>query len=299
MPVVVIVFAFMAFGAIVFTLGALRMFTSVKKNIEAAGGLEGLKAAHLQMTEEHPAAVLPVIMPSGQVKTMRFVWLLLALAAVFSFGVGGFAQYRAIRNARLLQNEGVITQALVTDKRITEDDDGNETCYVSYAFDAPLPDGGARRVQRRETVSYLIFDQVEEGGRIEIIYARSDPTAAQIKANYKPGKVSYLPLLIGSLIGLATALLALPFYRRLQNAVRLDAEGVPITATVLDLFASSGDADSAMYYVAYALPDGQRIRHTISAQTYKQLHVGDSIQLVYLPDNPRIFRPEWERPEWA
>lgn len=298
MPVVVIVLAFMTFGAIIFTVGVLKMFTRAKKGVEAAGGLEGLKAAHLRMTEEHPAAMLPVVTPVGRVQTTRLVWSILALSALLCFGVGGFFQYRAIRSARLLESEGVTTRATITDTHISEDDDGDETYYVTYTFEAQSPDAGSQQVKRKESVPYEVFTQVEEGGRIDVIYAGSDPKVARIMAHYEPGKVSYLPMFVGGIMGLVDVLLVVPFYRRFHNATRLDAEGIPTTATVLDLFVTSGE-DSDTYYVAYTLPDGQKIRHAVRPAIYKQLHVGDPIRILYLPDSPRIFRPEWERPSWA
>ncbi len=298
MSVALIVFAFMAVGAIIFTISVLRMFSRAKKNLEAIGGLEGLKAAHLQMTEEHPAAIAPLVSPVGSVQITRLVWLILALSALAAFGVGGFFQYRAIRSARLLESEGVTTRATVTEKRISEDDDGDETYYVTYTFVPELAEGGAQSAKRKESVPYEIFTQVEERGRIDVIYARSDPKVAQIIANYTPGKVSYLPILLGGIFGLVEMLLGAAFYRRFQNAMRLDGEGLATSTTILDLFATS-DSDNTSYYVAYTLPDGQKIRHSVGARTYKQLRVGDVVRLVYLPDNPKIFRPEWPSPEWG
>jgi len=250
------------------------------------------------MTEEHPAAVASLVAPVGRVENTRRLWLILALSAVLLVGAGGFFQYRNIRSARLLESEGVTVRATITEKYISTDDDGDETYYLTYTFSAQSPDAGSQQVKRKERVFYELFAQVEEGGRIDVTYARSDPKVAQIVANYIPGDVSYLPIFLGGIMGLVDVLLASAAYRRFQNAVRLDAEGIPATATVLDLFATS-DENSTTYYVAYTLPDGQQIRHSIRPALYKQLHVGDPIQLVYLPDNPRLFRPEWERPGWA
>jgi len=47
-----IVLAFVGIGAIIFVTGALKMFSGLTKQIQAVGGLEGLKAAHLRMMEE-------------------------------------------------------------------------------------------------------------------------------------------------------------------------------------------------------------------------------------------------------
>jgi len=287
-----IVLAFVGIGAIIFVTGALKMFSGLTKQIQAVGGLEGLKTAHLRMMEEQPAAAVPIVTPVGRVQTARLLWLFFAFSALLGFGLGGFFQYRTIRNVRLLEREGVTAYATITQTHISEDDDGDETYYVTYNFDAQSPDVGFQQVKRKESVPYEVFLRAEEGGKIDILYARSDPKVARIMANYEPGKVSYLPIFLGGIFGLVDAVLAVPLYRRFRNAMRLDVEGVLTTTTVLDLFETS-DENSTAHYVAYTLPDGQKIRHGVKATIYAQLHVGDIIRLVYLLDNPRIFRPDW------
>jgi len=288
----VVIFVIIGASAIIITFVAFRMFSTAKKNIKAAGGLEGLKAAGLRAAEAHPANAFPVVAPVGQVNTTRLVWLIFVCSALLSFGLGGFFQYRTIRSARLLQNEGMTTRATVAEKYISEDDEGNETYYVTYTFTAQSLDAGPQQIKRQESVPHEIFARVEKGERIEIIYARSDPKVARIMANYEPGAVSYLPICLGGILGLVDALMTIPFYRRFQKAVRLDVEGIPTTTTVRGLFTSSGE-EGTTYYVAYTLPDGQKIRHSIKPALYKQLHVGDTLRIVYLSDNPRVFRPEW------
>ena len=283
-----IIVVFMGVGAIIFVAGALKMFSGFTKQIQAVGGLEGLKAAHLQMTEEHPARVLPTTTPTGKVESTRLVLSIMAFFVLLSFGLGAFFQSRAIRAARLLESEGVVVTANVTARSISEDDDGDETYYVSYTFVAP----SGEAIKRKESVPYRMFAQVEEGGQIDAIYARSDPKVARLMANYTPGRVSYLPAIIGGIVGLVALLLALAFSRAYRNAVRLDAEGFSTWVQVLDLFESS-DSDSTTYYVAYTLPDEQKIRHAVEPAIYRRLHVGDQIRVVYLPDNPKVFRPEW------
>lgn len=282
-----IIAVFMGLGAIAFTVGALKMLAKFQKHIAGLGGLEGLKAMQMRLAEEQPAAVVPVVTPVGSVQATRRMWLFFVFAALLCFGLGGFLQYRTIRNARLLESEGVTTRATVTGKRISEDDDGDETYYVAYRFDA-----GSQPVRREESVPYAVFARAEEGGKIDVIYARSDPKVAQILADYTPGEVSYLSILIGGVMGVICALLAIPLRRRFRAALALDAEGVLTTTAVLDLFTAS-DSDGTTHYVAYTLPDGQKVRHGVKPAIYKQLHVGDLLRLVYLPDDPKVFRVEW------
>jgi len=288
-----IILVFMSIGALVFVAGALKIVARFRQHIEAAGGLEGLKAMQLRMMEEQPAAAVPIVTPVGSVRSARLIWLFFAFSALLSFCLGGFFQYRAIRNARLLESEGVTTRATVTETHISEDDDGDETYYVTYSFAAQSPDTGSQQVKRKESVPYEVFRQAEADGRIDIIYAGSDPKVAHIMANYEPGRVRYVAILVGGILGVVDALLSVPLYRRFRNAVRLDGEGMPVTTEVLDLFAMSDENDTT-HYVAYTSPDGQKVRDSIKPAIYKQLHVGDLIKLVYLPDDPKVFRPEWD-----
>ena len=292
-----IIVAFVSIGVIVFTAGVVKMISRFRKGVEAVGGLEGLKAMQLRMMEEKPAVALPVVTPVSKSNTARTLSLIFTFSLLLSCGVAGFFQARAIRETRLLEAEGTVTSATVVAKKITENDDGDETYYVTYAFGASSPEAETQHVQRKESVPYAVFVQAEEGGSIDVIYAPSDPKVARVMAGYKPGRVNYLAGIIGAIVGIVDLSLLMAFLPSYRKAVRLDTEGMMATTTILDLHESS-DSDGTTYYVAYALPDGQRIRHSIKSAIYKQLHVGDSVTIVYLADNPKVFRPEWSYLEW-
>ncbi|MBN2390655.1 MAG: DUF3592 domain-containing protein [Anaerolineae bacterium] len=290
---VIIIVVVVGISTLTFVISALKMFSKVKSAVEAAGGLEGLKVAYHQAAEEHLARALPVVTPVSKTTTARTLSLIFAFSLLLSCAVGGFFQVRAIRETQLLDAEGIVTRATVVDKKIAEDDDGDETYYVTYTFSASSPEASTQQVQRKESVPYEVFIQFAEGSQIEVVYARSDPKVVRALVKYKPGRVSYLPGIIGGIVGLVDLLLMTAFFRSYQNAVRLDTEGLMTTTTILDLYESSG-SDSTTYYVAYTLPDGQQIRHSVGQKIYETLHVGDAVRIVYLMENPRIFRPEWE-----
>jgi hypothetical protein len=294
---VIIIIVVIGISTLTFILSVLKMFARVKSAVIAAGGLEGLKAAYHRAAEEHPARAFPAVTPVSRTTIARTLSLIFAFSLLLSCAVGGFFQVRAIRETQLLEAEGIVTQATVVEKKITEDDDGDETYYVTYTFSAASsassPEAGTQQVQRKESVPYEVFVQFAEGRQIEVIYARSDPKVVRAMAKYKPGRVNYLPGIISGIVGLVEVLLTMAFFRDYRNAVRLDTEGIIATTTILDLYESS-DSDSTSYYVAYTLPDGQQVRHSVLSRVYKTLHVGDAVRIVYLMDNPRIFRPEWE-----
>ena len=287
-----LILVIMGISSTIFVVSMLKSFGRVNKKLEDVGGIEGLKAAHLRLTDEHPALALPISSPIGRAERIRLVWAIALLFSLLSLSLGGSMQFRAIRAAWLLEREGVIVAATVVDRAATEDSDGYQTYSVTYAFDVQTTGGGMRTISRKEHVPYGVFVQVEEGGRIDAIYARSDPEVVQLVANYSPGPSTYLPGIIGGTIAVLGFLIAWAAYRRYRTALRLDAEGYPASVTVFDLFESPGS--EGIYYVAYTLPDGQKVCHTVNAAMYQRLDIGRTIRIVYLPGNPQIFRPVWD-----
>lgn len=290
---IAVIAAVFSISLAVFGVIAAKLFLRAKKSFDAAGGIEGLQQMVHQAQSDHPARAFPVVTPAGQVKASRILVIIFLFTAVLSCGVGSYIQVRMLREAWLLESEGVVTMATVAQKRIVEDDEDGDTYYVDYTFVATSEIGRAEGVRREERVSYQLFSRVPEEGRVEVIYARSDPEIARMTAHYEPGKVSYVPIIVGGIVALTDALLLFWFYKRYVNASRLEIEGVPGTVTILDLHESS-DSDSTTYYVAYALPDGQQIRHSVSRKIYETLKVGDVVRIIYLPDDLTVFRPEWE-----
>ncbi len=47
------------------------------------------------------------------------------------------------------------------------------------------------------------------------------------------------------------------------------------------------------HYVVYKLSPNMKICHLIEGRLYRRLKVGDSVRVRFLPDDPRIFRPNW------
>ena len=125
-----------------------------------------------------------------------------------------------------------------------------------------------------------------------MIYARRAPHIARIAAQYRPGKFTLWPILIAT-VGVSFLLLVPWMYQRYQNAKRLDAEGIWTTVTILDVY-EDADPDTPSYYVAYALPGGQTIRHVVSHRVFQQLQTSRVVRVLYLPDDPQVFRPEWD-----
>ncbi len=277
--------------------GVGLLFTGVivaqmTKAVKRAGGLQGI-ANQMQAISAalRPAWKYPVVAPLWPAGTALGCAVSLGLLGLILVVGGWLAQQHHIREVRLLQNEGVGAVAVVTAQRISESDD-SETYYVTFAFTAVAND---QRVEVQEEVSVpeSFYERVEYGSKIEVVYARSDPEIVKIHAFYTPGKIEYWWLIgLGSLGALCLFFTWLLFgvYR---NARRLDAEGMSARVTLLDCFEHS-DSDSTTYYLAYELPGVGPVRQVVEKKIYDRLSVGQSFSLIYLPDNPKLFRPLWE-----
>ncbi len=262
------------------------------KAVKRAGGLQGIaNQMQAQAAALRPAWQYPVVAPIWPAGTALGCGFSLGLLGLILVAGGWLAQQHHIREVRLLQTEGVVGVASITRQRISESDD-SETYYVTFAFTAIAND---HRVEVRKEVSVpeSFYERVEYGSQIEVVYARSDPHVVKIRAFYTPGKVEYWWLIgLGSLGALCLFFtwLLLGVYR---NARRLDAEGLVARVTLLDCFEHS-DSESTTYYVAYELPGVGPVRQGVEKKIYNRLSVGQTFNLVYLPDNPKLFRPLWE-----
>jgi len=288
-----ILFILMAVSFVVLFV-AITFFWVIKasKALKRAGGLQGIAAQlQAQAASARPALHYPVVMPTFQARTALVTTVFLVLIGLGLLAAGWLIQRNQIRAVRLLQTEGLVVTARVTDKDISEGENG-DTYYVSYSFSGVAHDQRLD-INRRDSVPRSFYDRVEYGGKIDIVYARSDPRIVRIYALYAPGKVEYLPLLILGGLGTLVLLLMLAFFGQYRKAVRLDNDGVPVNVVVLDSFKHE-DSDSVSYYVAYELPGTGPVRQSVTKKIYEQVVIGDTIKIVYLPDTPKVFRPLWE-----
>jgi hypothetical protein len=288
-----LLFILMAVGFVVLFV-AIILFWIIKagKTLQRAGGLQGIAAQiQAQAASLRPALKYPIVAPIYKARTALTTTVFLLFVGLALLAAGWLIQRHQIREVRLLQTEGLVVTARVTDKDISEGED-SDTYYVSYSFSGVAHDQRLD-INRRDSVPQSFYDRVEYGGKIDIVYARSDPRVIRILALYTPGKVAYGPLIILGGLGMVVLLLMLAFYGQYRKAVRLDNEGVPANVMVLDSFKHE-DSDSVSYYVAYELPGAGPVRHSVAKNVYEQLVIGDTVKIVYLPDMPKVFRPVWE-----
>ncbi|MBN2392562.1 MAG: hypothetical protein JXR84_17660 [Anaerolineae bacterium] len=288
-----ILFILMAVSSVVLFL-AIMFFGIIKatKALKRAGGLQGIAAQiQAQSASMRPALKYPIVMPTFKARTMLVITVILLFVGLALIAAGWLIQRNEIREARLLQTEGIVVTAKVTGKEISEGED-SDTYYVSYSFSGVANDQHLD-INRRDSVPWSFYGRVEYGGKIDIIYARSDPRIVRIHALYTPGKVEYWPLIILGGVGMLILLLTLVSRGYYRKATRLDNEGMLADVLLLDCFKHE-DSDSVTYYVAYELPGVGPVRHSVSKKVYEQLIIGETIRIAYLPDMPKVFRPLWE-----
>ena len=255
------------------------------------GGIqETLKHWQAQAEALPPSRTYSLVAPAEKAATLRAISLVVLLIGLLLTATGGVAQWEQIRQERLLQTEGVETTARITDKRISSGDD-SDTYYVYYTFTA-VGNDERREISRKDSVPEELYDQVEYGGSLPIIYARNNPKIMRIRALYTPGRVSYWPLVISGGLGLLCYLSSWALFRSYRTAQRLDDEGIPTTTPLLDCWHEEA-SDSVFYYAAYALPGVGPVRQIVDKPTYDRLRVGDTVRLVVLPDQPKTFRVQW------
>lgn len=268
-------------------------FVRASRKSKRADGVSGLVANQYAQTAALPSSrQYPGLAPIWKTQILLWVGVGVSLLGLLLIGGGWFAQQDHIRQVRLLESEGVAATARITDKTISSSDD-SDTYYIHYTFTA-LVDDQRVEINRKISVSEQFYDRVEYGGSLPIIYARSDPRVVRIQALYTPGKVEYWRLIILGGLGMLCCWLAWRIFKTYGDARRLDNEGVQATVRVLECYVDDSDSDSTWYYVIYELPGFGPIRQSVDVGRYRQLTVGDRVRVTYLPDQPKIFRPQWD-----
>lgn len=287
-PFVLIMFVGISFFAAFTVIMVINILRGIR-SFQRAGGVQGVVDRVRQQVAVLPAAYrYPLVIPTWPSGTILTVGLVLFVLGMFFIVGGWMAQQRQIHEAQLLQAEGVVTRARVTDKSISEGED-SYTYYVHYTF-AASPDGDRWvELQRKDKVPEQFYNRVEPGGELEVVYAHSNPEIVRIRALYVPGKVEYWWIVFLGGAGLLSWLLAWRMFVYYGHARRLDNEGETVTVRLLDCFKDE-DSEGVAYYAAYKLPGVGPVRQAIDARTFARLRPGDPVRLIYLPDRPKTFR---------
>lgn len=285
-----LVFLIAALAVLFPLLVVIGLVVPIVRSVQKMGGMQGIMTRAAQELADHPSRSYNIRTPIPRTAYLPIIIFTLIGGSVIAIGVAGAIQWNLIQEARLLVDEGREIEAVVVDRSISRDDDGDETFYVWYQFETVDRDP-RETIKRRETVSESLYQQSAPGAIVDVIYVPSRPQTARLVAQYRPGQVRYLPLVMGSIFSASLLLGTLYFRRQHEWALLLDAEGVMVEASLLDKYIAR-HKQSTTHYVAYEVPGGGPIRHGVSRQTFERLQVGQMVLVRYLPEHPNIFRLE-------
>ncbi len=212
---------------------------------------------------------------------------------VIGLGVGGgmgYVQWIAVRESNLLAARGVVTVAQIEDLSAHTSSKGRSSYSMKYLFYPQAGTAGAEAVKVSENISGRYYYSKEVGDVIEVIYVPEEPTIARVRELYHKGEIFVFPSILGGFIALVSLLVAWANALEYGHAVRLKAEGIAGESRIVDLYFEKGRKSKQSYYMAYELPNRVVVCHWIRHDLYKQLKIGDSVSLLYVPDDPRIYR---------
>jgi hypothetical protein len=110
------------------------------------------------------------------------VWTAFALIFLVA-GVGFYLNERKAYN--VLTQEGVSSVARVTLLYQDTDSEDNTTYYVGYQYTAPIA-GEPTVLTAQQSVPEELYQRLENGMQVEILYAASQPSLSEIKASFGP-----------------------------------------------------------------------------------------------------------------
>jgi hypothetical protein len=261
------------------------LWLMLRDKIKAAGGigpyLEQVKVQQAQFARERPPTINQT-MRLGTALAGSVIFFVLG-SAVLAGGI--YFQWQVSTRSWRLQSEGVKTWATVLEKRVDEDSDGDDTYYLRYRW--TLADGKGTRREVESQVSDPVYQAVEAGQPIEVIYVPGSPEIVKVTADYHPEQQNFWPIGVGLGVGLVFFLLMGLDLDAYLKGLRLQAQGQEILVPLLECYIISDEGTS--YHVVYELPGVGKVCTSVSKKDYERVTVGTTVALRYLPENPRIF----------
>jgi hypothetical protein len=200
------------------------------------------------------------------------------------------------RTARLLNETGVTTEAVVINRRIDSDSDGS-TYYVTYRYDVPLPQGYRSRLTHTESVSRKMYEAMPIESRVTIRYAADDPAVARLAGRSRTMELVFMIffLLFGGLFVLIGVAMVYSSGQGVNNARALARRGETTTARLTERWIETDSEGDKQYCVAvrFAVPGRPDVTVAeYNRRAYDRFFEGASISVRYVPDRPEICRLE-------
>lgn len=200
-----------------------------------------------------------------------------------------------------LQASSAGARAVVTDWHVKTYSESDKTYYITYRFEARLPNGELKQFTKKEAVDDETYNALERGKRVSVIYATSDPSISALASNYRdPQRRFTLPLTLvgfGLLLSLVLGVAVVAVNKGWRQALELDMKGRFAQGTIINRWTVSDDGDH-IYYVAYQFEvqqhngDSQQFAATqfVERKEYERLGIGSKVQVRFLPQDPNISR---------
>lgn len=174
-------------------------------------------------------------------------------------------------------------------KRVDRSGDDDDY-YISYAYQAPSPDGDGRvQLRREESVNPTTYRSAEKDGSIQIIYAADDPSVSRID---KVGLLDWFLVLLVPILGSGMIWFVGKALGQYLQARKLDQFGEITEGAIVDSWVDRDSDGDKTYYVAYEFGDGIQIAQQVKQSLYEQIPLRSQVPVRYLPDEPTISRME-------
>jgi hypothetical protein len=213
---------------------------------------------------------------------------------IMSVGILAFGLFMSVIGSRQigesiqLQTSGVVVDGFVSDLK-SYTDEGDTSYKVTYQFKALTDQSVFQSFGNRQSVTKKIFESLEIGGTVSIIYAESEPQNSSIVGAERS---LFLPLSFFLALGLGAAWMLAKTVLKLTVAYELSTKGVLAEGEVEDLWIQRGGGDR--HYISYSFGQGFSGREQLKKHIYRSIKTEDSIKIRYLDRDPQIFRLEIE-----
>lgn len=256
--------------------------------------IEVLPAEYSQLKRPRPSSPLYAsgAFSSGCSLIFAVVWIL--FSAIFPL-IGLGTLITDFSNYNRLLREGLPAQATVTKLDVDDSGDSN-TYYVYYQFRA-MANNEFSQFELSKSIPSSLYDNLEVGQKINILYAASDPTLTAVKSEFgPPNPFSSLSFIgIGSLFVLIGIWMLYQGLSTLKNLNLLRLQGRQTLATIFDRWQDKDSDGNSLYFVAFVFKvsslTGERQIITHAEQNkdlYNKYQIGQTCVVRYLPTNPYI-----------
>lgn len=224
---------------------------------------------------------------------------------VFGLGWTGFSLLFVIiplavlitewRTFELLRAGGVTTEAVVINRRMIEDSDG-DSYYVTYRYEVPI-EGDRMQLTNEESVSHATYQELTPESRVQVRYAAANPELVRLEGQSKFFQAISLTCfgLFGAVFVLIGGWLIYSSGREVYRARLLAWSGQTAAGQVTACWIETDSEGDQEYCVAFRFAAPGRpevVAAEYNRKAYDSLQVGDPVQVRYAPGKPEICRLE-------